>query len=261
MKNHFFFSYAGNKRQEVELIYKNIKNKIEDLIKNNSDVCIIEPFCGTSAFSYYLSTLYPKKFKYILNDNNHHLIQLYKISKNPDDLKILEEKINKLVKDDLTKEKYNKIISQDSFESWFIKNKIYDLRPGLYRLNYKYKYINLQEIPIVNFLQTETVELCIKDAIEIIEENKDNESNIIFLDPPYVNSCNTFYKCPTVNIYEYIHKNNLIDNKAFFIIVLEKIWIINLLFDKYYKIEYDKKYATSKKKTTHLMILNNIDNL
>ena len=48
MKNHFFFSYAGNKREEVEHIY----NKLD--LENIET--IVEPFCGSCAVSYYIWT-------------------------------------------------------------------------------------------------------------------------------------------------------------------------------------------------------------
>ena len=102
MKNHFFFSYAGNKRDEVELIDEKIKNSLTGI------TTIIEPFCGSSAFSYYLSTIYPKKFKYILNDNNEQLIQLYHIAQNPTKLKKLVKQLSQIL-DKLNKEKYLKI--------------------------------------------------------------------------------------------------------------------------------------------------------
>jgi site-specific DNA-adenine methylase len=44
MKNHFFYPYFGNKREEVEHIYN-----LSDL--NNIDT-IVEPFCGSCAVSY-----------------------------------------------------------------------------------------------------------------------------------------------------------------------------------------------------------------
>jgi len=44
MKNHFIFSYSGNKRDEVKGIY--------DLLDLKNVETIIEPCCGTSAFSY-----------------------------------------------------------------------------------------------------------------------------------------------------------------------------------------------------------------
>lgn len=55
-------------------------------------------------------------------------------------------------------------------------------------------------------------------------------------------------------------KNKITNLKAFFVVVLEKNWIINLLFKDYYIFEYDKLYQPSKKKTTHLLILNTIKN-
>ena len=65
MKNHFIIAYPGNKRQEVEIIYKNLDF--------NNITTIIEPFCGSCALSYYISTIHPKKYKYILNDLDHYL--------------------------------------------------------------------------------------------------------------------------------------------------------------------------------------------
>ena len=69
MKNHFIIPYFGNKRMEVENLYNVIKDKLDEV-----DI-IIEPFCGSSAMSYYISTQHPKKIKYILNDNNKKLIE------------------------------------------------------------------------------------------------------------------------------------------------------------------------------------------
>ena len=99
MKNHFFFGYAGNKRNECETIYDEIKNKLDNI------TTIIEPFCGTSAFSYYLSLKCPKQFKYVLNDNNIFLIQLYVIAKDEKKLekliKLLDEKIKGINKENI----------------------------------------------------------------------------------------------------------------------------------------------------------------
>ena len=57
MKNHFYFPYVGNKREEVEYILNNLN--LDNI------TTIIEPFCGSCALSYYISTKYPNKFKYI----------------------------------------------------------------------------------------------------------------------------------------------------------------------------------------------------
>jgi hypothetical protein len=80
---------------------------------------------------------------------------------------------------------------------------------------------------------------------------------LIFIDPPYLMACNDFYdKKYNINVYEWMSINDIRKFKAFFIIVLEKNWIISLLFKDYYIFEYDKLYQPSKKSTTHYMILN-----
>ena len=81
MKNHFFMPYFGNNRNEVVKIYEVIEPHLENIEH------IIEPFCGSSALSFYISSLHPKRFKYILNDNNSHLIKIYKILQ--DDAKMM----------------------------------------------------------------------------------------------------------------------------------------------------------------------------
>ena len=77
MKNHFFIPYSGNKRNEVNKIYDNIK------IQSNINT-IIEPYCGTAAMSYYIWSLNKNKnYNYVLNDNNNYLTELYNVAKNP----------------------------------------------------------------------------------------------------------------------------------------------------------------------------------
>ena len=61
MKNHFYMPYKGNKRQEVVRIF--------DEIDFEKLTTVIEPYCGSCAMSYYISTQYTG-IKYILNDNN-----------------------------------------------------------------------------------------------------------------------------------------------------------------------------------------------
>ena len=113
--NHFFIPYAGNKRRESDDIYKIVEPNLKNI------KIIIEPFCGTSAFSYFMSCKYPKRFKYILNDFNVNLIKLYQILKN-------EEETNKMILNlkilhqDMTKEKYTNMFKNmnDCIENMFI---------------------------------------------------------------------------------------------------------------------------------------------
>ena len=253
MKNHFFIPYFGNKRNEVEGLYNQIKDKLDDI------KIIVEPFCGTSAFSYYLSLKHPKKFQYVLNDNNKYLIELYKISTNPEKFDELIE-ILKTFHKDTNKEKYHSICKEDKFENWFYKNKIYSIRPGLFpnntRLNINQDFKNLKNTPILNFLNSENITFYNDEGVDIVKKYKDNKSALIFLDPPYIVSYNDFYYDSKINVYEYLSKNSINKMNAYMVLCLENNWIIRLLFCDFIKSSYDKQYESSKKKTTHLIITN-----
>lgn len=252
MKNHFFISYAGNKRQEVHKIYEHL-----DLNKINA---IIEPFCGTSALSFYIASLHPKKFKYILNDYDNNLIQLYKICLDEEAFKILCNELNEDYSKINTKDEYLEYIRRDNLKAYIIKNKIYKIRPGLFpikRINTDFKY--LLDCPIVQFLRTEHIEFLNEDGYKIYKQYNNDKHNLILLDPPYLESCNSYYKLnPSLNnIYEDLSINSIKKQKAKIICILENNWIIRLLFRDCEFINYDKKYENYKhKKTIHSIIKN-----
>ena len=249
MKNHFLYSYAGNKRQEVE--------EIEKSINFEGITTIIEPFCGSSALSVFLAKKYPKRFKYILNDNDPFLIKLYNLMLDVELFKKFEEDINELCKTIVDKESYYKLTKNGTFEGEFISNKIYNFKQGMYKLNYIYKPIKFIDCEIVKFLRNNDVEILNMDAIDLYEQHYNEEETLIFLDPPYLNSHNEFYSNKkNTNIYEYLYNKPITDNKNNVVIVLERKWIIELLFQKFKFIEYGKIYQTNKKKTTHIIIRN-----
>lgn len=254
MKNHFFIAYPGNKREEVETIYNYIIKNVD----MNKIKTIIEPFCGTSSMSYYISLIHPKKFKYILNDNNKHLIELYKtLSDNIKTEKFVKD-INLKCFDSndkfINKEQYLKLIKEDNKEAYFIKQKYYTIRAGLYpqRICKKLVYDDFIKTPIINFLKTENIELTTEDAITCIEKYTDTK-NIILCDPPYMETVNNVYQSPNGNIYEYIYKfRNKIKNVFF---ILEYMWIIRLLFQNENTEIYTKIYNGMKKKAVEHAII------
>ena len=257
MKNHFVMSYFGNKREEVEIIYKNLLDNF-----NLDDIeTIIEPYCGSSALSYYISTMHPKKFKYILNDNNTELIELYKILLDKDKLKKFVDDVNNkcFINDNfIDKETYKNIVKGKDILSWFIKNKFYDINYGMYPLNKKNKKLQielLEKCPIVNFLRTENITFSNIDALELIKKNN-NDKTLILCDPPYLNTCNEYYQNKDINIYEWLYNNKYILKNCIFI--LENMWIIKLLFKGDNVITYEKKYNNAKKKVVdHAIIILN----
>jgi len=255
MKNHFYMSWVGNKREEVEEIYNYIKEFI-----NNYDI-IVEPYCGSQSISYYISLQTTGK-KFILNDNNHFLKEMFEIMK--DDQKI--EEFNNIVNDKFfnelkdNKEAYNEFMKEKdtNVHAWFIGNKFCSIRMYLWpsggRNN---KRINLKECPIYEFYKNNDIEFCTGDAIEFYEKYKTNDKCLIIMDPPYLSTCNDYYMDSSTNIYEYLYNKNIKFERAKIVFILENIWIIKMLFQHCEQKEYDKKYhGPKKRKTTHVIISN-----
>ena len=257
-KNHFLISYFGNKRKETPQLIEVFENIYTD---NPNIDTIVEPFCGTSAFSYFLSVKFPKKFKYILNDNDKNLMELYKIAS--DDI-LLNEFIDKvkLMILGLNKDTYKKYIKEQNIEGWFLSNKIYSIRAGLFPLDFNEEkelktLEKIKESPILSFLKNENIEFKNQNGTNVYAEFKTDSNAFIFLDPPYINSCNEFYTKCQVNIYEYMFNNNINNEKAHIMLCLENTWIIKLLFDKNMKaVSYDKTYEFKRRKTSHVIITN-----
>ena len=252
MKNHFYMSYFGNKRMEIENIYNNL---------NLQDVeIIIEPFCGSCSMSYYISLKHPKKFKYILNDNDPQLFDMYNIIISDEKTKEFEEEIEKKLNYiNCDKIKYNEIVKQKNVYSWFIAHKFYSIRPGLFPLTNKFNNIKLSSYPIYNFFRDEDIIYIKGEANEIYKTYKNNEKSLILMDPPYLSSYNTLYNSPDVNIYTYLYNNQIINEKAKIYLILENMWIIKLLFQKYKKLDvYEKLYQNTKRQTTHIIVVNKL---
>jgi len=255
-QNHFYISYFGNKRSEV----KDIVNCIPriELYKT-----IIEPFCGSCAISYYIWTLYPEK-EFILNDNNIFLKEMYDIIKDDEKIKEFEDYINGFVMENVldTKEHYVQYLKDNkNIRSWFIMNKYYSIRPGLYDTSKtKKRLFYIKDYPIYNFFKEAKIQFVRGDAITCYELYKDDPLNCIILDPPYLMTCNDFYHEANVNIYQHLNNNDINNEKAFICLILEDNWIIKLLFpDITYNIKrYNKLYQTTKKKTVHMVITNDV---
>ena len=148
--------------------------------------------------------------------------------------------------------------------SYFFTNKYNGMRPGLFPLrNFKmfYKECNISKFPIFEFLTTANIEIHNINGIEIIEKYN-NKNSFIFLDPPYIASCNLFYANDTNdntgNIYEFLYHYKLKSFKSKILICHENNWLFKILFKDYLKneTEYEKKYETRKKHTTHICVKN-----
>jgi site-specific DNA-adenine methylase len=256
MKNHFLFPYAGNKRNEVENIY--------DVLDLKNITTIIEPFCGSASMSFYIASKNPKRFKYVLNDNDANLMRLYNILKDEkaiDELeKMINEKIDKFnsFQNDKDRKFWYEENKKDGFTGWLFSKKYHSIREGLYppiSRTEKIKPFIVRTSPIYHFMRDEDVELYKEDAIEIIKRYKDDDTNLFLIDPPYVSTCNLLYNNPNLSIYEWLSVHNINAWKSSVYFILENIWINKLLFSSNQVItEYNKQYSWSNKKTSHIII-------
>jgi hypothetical protein len=269
MRNHYYSPYVGNKRSEIK--------NIMPLINLENITTIIEPFAGSSAMSYYISTQYPKRFKYILNDNDKINIELYKISRDPERTQMFNLKINKIIDewntytDDVNRKIFYDNLDIKNIEVYIFKTKYTIFRIGVYpsitqELKRK-RFINvkpykLQNYLVYDFFNNEDITYSNIDAVDFINNhNKDEEQGgkLFLLDPPYLASCNVYYNNFNMNIYEWINNNKilLLDSKNKFIFTLENIIQIKDLFKDFNELlEYGKEYMMSKKKTTHIIYSN-----
>lgn len=190
MKKTYLFSYFGNKDKEVEEIYKFIEPKIKEF------KTIIEPFGGSFAFIRYL--INEKNFnhyEYIVNDNDKLLIKTYNTYKdeikNNENIEIYK-KIFEECKGD--KNKYKKEIKKDDVNSYLLYHTYYNINKGMFPEKKK-NTINLKNIieRVKKFTMYKDVNFIDIDGFDLIEKYKDNEKAFLFLDPPFLLSCNSHY--------------------------------------------------------------------
>ena len=260
MKNHYFIPYVGNKRNEIK--------DILPFIDLDNITTILEPFAGSSAMSYYISTQYPNRFKYLLNDNDKINYELFNVSRDIVRTEELNNNINEIIDkfntytDDVNRKAFYITIDTNTLEGYIFKRKYCQIRPGLYpmmpRMN-KIKPYKLQDYPIYDFFNNENIIYENIDGVEFINKYNDNDDKLFLLDPPYLASCNDFYNKNDCNIYEWVcdNKELLLNSKNKILFILENTWIIKLLL-KDFKIlfEYNKYYIFSHKKTTHIIYSN-----
>ncbi|KAJ1476284.1 S-adenosyl-L-methionine-dependent methyltransferase [Baffinella frigidus] len=250
MKNHFFFPYSGNKRQEVERLYDTFKDRIDDI------KTIIEPYCGSCAFSYYIWTQNKDKdIKYILNDMDFHLIELLRMAKDrPDELQMINEDINEFCKT-MTKETYD-IKKKDGVGGYILGNLYYYIHPKTCPVNQKVGHRNILNCPFMDFLQNANIEISEKDGLGLVKEYVDDKHTMLFLDPPYILSCNAMYKNKSTDIYKFFSKNDLKAFQSHMLICLELNFITELIFDIEDLNIYDKTYEAVRSKTKHFIYYN-----
>jgi hypothetical protein len=265
MKFHYYTYYAGNKRNEIK--------DILPLINLDNITTIIEPFAGSSAMSYYISTIYPNRFKYILNDNDKINYEMFKVSRDPVLTDEFNEKMNKIIDqfntytDDIPRKAYYTSIDKTTLEGYIFTTKYCRLRRGLYPLLTRTKQIKpfkIQEFPIHHFYNNEDVSYTNIDGVEMIQNNYDDETSnrkLFLVDPPYLKTSKGFgfYNNLNMDIYDWIleYEELVLNNKNNFIFILEIIDEIEILFSNFKTLSvYDKRYKMSQRNTKHIVYSN-----
>ena len=145
---------------------------------------------------------------------------------------------------------YLKHVKSGKLSAYILGHKYYKLRSFCFPLNELNRFnkkLDLSIAPIYDFLKNANIELYNEDANKIIDDN-DNEQSLIFLDPPYIASCNNFYSTDTgeniCNIYEKLYYYKLKNYKSKIIICHENNWLFKILFREYLdgETEYNKNY-------------------
>lgn len=261
LKNHFIFSYAGNKRNEII--------QFMDYIDFNNKKNIIECFCGSSTISFHIWKKYGNQFNYHLNDLDNKLIDVYfllrdkSIEEIEDNINIIKNKFLSYENDKERKEYFNNEIVKSNNIYNYIFNKKYStfragLCPSLKRIPKSDFKISAECQQFIEFIKSPNVYIYGDDWKNIFNKFKDQNDAIIILDPPYMFSCNRNYEKQDCSVYEYFFNNSISYNDANIYFILEDIWIIRLLFqNQKILLQYDKKYELRTKKTTKHIIISN----
>jgi len=241
----FYFSYSGNKRNEMQYIKKYVN-------LNNYDT-IVEPFGGSCAFSRFFYDI-DKTKKYIISDIDKNIIYFCN-NFHKDSDKIINDSLNYMneINNCNDFKKYIKNIDYSDLSKFLIYRTWFNLRPGLYS-EQKPKYLSLMKNKIkLNdfFINNEYLERDYKEQLNLF---KHDEKTLIFLDPPYILSCNALYDNPSIDwefLYDWVRSCS-----CKFILVVNDNIFMRLLFKEYLKESNDKIYEGSKKKVSHNIYTN-----
>jgi len=258
---HTLIGYAGNKFNE----YEDFKDKIKfDGITN-----IVEPFCGTASISFRIWLEYGDKFNYYINDKNKDILNYFDFHKKTN-LNEFIKKFNIEKRQYDTQEKFKEL-----YDEWCIDKDVYKqiilnklssflcinhLNTRKDRKNQGWETkskINKYQMKFQEFLNSPNVFISNEDWKECYNKFKDDNTNLIIFDPPYVKSFNSYYNedCRELNVYDNL--KDIKGNKAKSYFILEEIEEIKELFKEWNKsARYPKKYIRSKRETFHIVYSN-----
>lgn len=194
--SNFYFSWLGNKRLELKFL--------DCLIDWGLYTTVVEPFCGSCAFSLDLHYRGIDKVT-VLNDidanlmgmmmdiqehkTSLHLYEYCRDKLNAEDWVILRDETNGITKD---KNNINKLQSP---EKYFYNHRVRGDYSRTQSIPEKWPSLarNNRIISTDALLSKDTTNITITDWRICMDKYKDDPEALIFLDPPYFNSFNQEY--------------------------------------------------------------------
>lgn len=257
----FYFPYVGGKSRELPAVMKYI-----DMSKIES---VVEPFCGSCVFSTSISKSAPA-LNFHVNDIDEQLTSFLQDVKQNGSQKYIDFCHENWEQGKTTRDQYNTVANRDDAFGWFYRNKIYQLRRGFFPNNRKvgvdgdYKHLD-------NFFMSPNVRITNDGYESVINNHREDENCVIFLDPPYFLSDNEFYKQNGRGFGgDYLSNEEFVDPTANFCFIRDVmktakaqiLMVINeceLLKDYYrdfFKESYPITYQMTRKKSRHMILSN-----
>jgi site-specific DNA-adenine methylase len=265
--SHFIYAYYGNKRSEI-------KNIINYFPPENTYNLVVEAFCGSSAVSFYLNK------NSILNDLDKDLCDIYEYIKNNDIQNTFNDSyslVNDLKNKGMTNREIIKNLKNDKSILSILALKFHERQLTyckFFKNIRKPKKATKKQLNFQSFIKNKCVILN-KNYLDIFESYKNNSNVFLFLDPPYLDSNNSYYYSES-EIKENKHIIN--DNTKIFIdivyllktakckimMIINDNYLNRYLYDGFIKHTYDKQYSNTlnidnksyKRQTKHLIITN-----
>ena len=249
MNSQFILNYTGQKFKETKEL---------DSIDFSKYKTIVEPFGGSFGFSRYLYEIKGlKDIQYIIYDNDKELIEFYNhikqllIDDNFEDfineynskMDYIKEnfkyKDHKTYINAKTTKEFIQNIENEHLKFMMEKNIIGGCRLAVNKKN-KLKFLDM--IKQTTFIHNQF------NKEDLMKYNKDD--TLFYLDPPYLLEDNNAYKntLDMKHFYEdiiYLFENN----KSIFIHSYN--YLLNYVFGKYKRMEYEKKYMVSRRIVPH----------
>lgn len=252
--NNFYFSYMGNKRQEIKYI--------EELFEKIKFNIFVEPFGGTCALSRFVDEKFntdKKLIDFYINDIGEDLCFFTNNFYKYDDEVITNCK--KIVSNIKNKEDYKKYLDDNkNIDNTDIINKLtyylfyrtaYYIHNGTYFGLRPPKYVNILKVKNkLNKFFKDNYYNC-HSYIDTFNKFRDNKDALIFLDPPYVNTSCEDYQISNKNSFEEMWENiyELFENsQCSIIMIVNNNFFMRKTFEKWFYKSYDKKYSSPKTK-------------